>query len=639
MRVLAALLWMALAAAASMAHPMGNFTVNHYSALTLDPGALRLHYVLDMAELPTISERQAMDADQDDTITDAEINAYLAKRVPEWMAKLAATSDGKPLAWTVRKKDLEFTAGVAGLAVLRIEVDADAPLTPGRHEIAYEDTNYGQRVGWKEIVLATGKGIQRPAGTESLKDISRALRAYPEAMLNAPLQVSKATFAADIPAPPAAAKPAPKPRAAAKPAASAKLAPVKPAPPTATAKPAPPVAPEPVKTTTAPKPVAEKPAAPTVQPAKPAVATPEPATATVIKPKTAEDAPPAPVIASAPPTEPSAPAITPETRAPLSGSSSRWSKAFHDLVTQKALTPGALAVALLIAFVLGALHALQPGHGKTLVAAYLVGQHGTPKHAALLGLTVTISHTFGVFALGAVALYAQHYILPQDLFPWIGFASGALIALLGAGMLYRHLRPSHTHHHDHTHEHEHGHTHEHSHDHSQGHEHPHAHEHSHDHEHAHHHAHAHAAVAGHGHDHHHEHTHDHTHEHEHHHGPITHSHGPFGEHTHEVPDNISIKSLLALGISGGIVPCWDALIVLLGAISLHRVAFGMLLIVAFSAGLAATLTAAGLAVVWGKDRLGAARLAPARVRLLSMASNTAIIAIGIVIAWRSLASR
>jgi ABC-type nickel/cobalt efflux system permease component RcnA len=313
----------------------------------------------------------------------------------------------------------------------------------------------------------------------------------------------------------------------------------------------------------------------------------------------------------------------------MSGSSSRWSRAFHNLVTRKTLTPGALAVALFIAFFLGALHALQPGHGKTLVAAYLVGQRGTARHAALLGLTVTISHTFGVFVLGAVALYASRYILPQDLFPWMGFASGALIALLGAGMLFSRLR---------------GHAHPHAHAHDHG------HEHTHEHEHVHENTHAHAAVAAHAHEHHHEHDHphDHSHEHshdhahdhshEHHHGGLTHSHGPFGEHTHEVPDQISIKSLLALGISGGIVPCWDALIVLLGAISLHRVGFGLLLIVAFSAGLAATLTAAGLAVVWGKNRLGLSRLAPERVRAISMLSHAVIIVIGVLIAWQSLAS-
>lgn len=608
-RALATALFLTLCSAAAFAHPMGNFTVNHYSALTLAPGTLKLHYVLDMAELPTITERQSMDADGDSNITDAETTAYLNKRAPEWMSRLAATSDGKPLAWTVRNKQLEFTAGVAGLATLRIELDADAPLSPGSHAITYEDTNYGQRVGWKEIVLATDKGVARPAGTEALKDTSRALRAYPTAMLNAPLQVSKASFTVAMPGP--AAPPA---RAVSKPAAAEKPAPTKPiAAPTAKA--AKPAAPEAAPTAVPSKPPhLPEPASAPVKPAqkavpaaaKPAAATPPPSVAT----------PPVSAAAVNPP--PNA-AVTPETRAPLSGSSSRWSRAFHNLITQKALTPGALAVALLIAFLLGALHALQPGHGKTLVAAYLVGQHGTPRHAALLGLTVTITHTFGVFALGAVALYAQRYILPQDLFPWIGFASGALIAALGAGMLYGRLRqPSGDHHHH-------------------GHDHPHTHEHDHAHEHVH----VHAVAGAHTHEHPHTHEHHHhedAHEH-HHHGPVTHSHGPFGEHTHEVPDQISVKSLLALGISGGIVPCWDALIVLLGAISLHRVAFGMLLIVAFSAGLAATLTAAGLAVVWGKDRLGAGRLAPARVRVLSMASHVAIIAIGVVIAWRSLAAK
>src|SRR5206468_4362428 len=92
---------------------------------------------------------------------------------------------------------------------------------------------------------------------------------------------------------------------------------------------------------------------------------------------------------------------------------------------------GAFLLALVIAFGFGAGHALSPGHGKTVVAAYLVGSRGTPAHAALLGVTVTVSHTIGVFLLGLVVLFASDYILPEKLYPWLGFSSGFLIAVLG----------------------------------------------------------------------------------------------------------------------------------------------------------------------------------------------------------------
>jgi ABC-type nickel/cobalt efflux system permease component RcnA len=629
-----AVLFLTALAGAAWSHPMGNFTVNHYSRLTLAPGALGLHYVLDMAELPTITERQDMDKDGDSNITDAETRTYLADRAPKWLAELDATVDGKPVAWALKSKRVEFTAGVANLPVMRVELDAAAEVSPGRHAVSFEDKNYGARTGWKEIVLDTTKGVQRPAGTDALKDVSRALRAYPESMLSAPLQVSKAQFTAVIPSPKSTAPP---PKAPAKAEAAAK----RPTAPrdAASTKPAvaSPAKPEAVLLTVPEIDALLKPEPPAVQEAP---ATPKP----VLKPEapaTKPDAAPVPPTTAAPvitaPAAPAplaaAPAVSPETRAPMSGSSSRWSKQFHNLVGIKKLSPGALALALLIAFFLGALHALQPGHGKTLVAAYLVGQRGTPKHAALLGLTVTITHTFGVFLLGAVALYASRYILPQDLFPWMGFASGVLIVALGAAMLVSRLRerPGHDHLQGHSHDHQHAHaaagavapagTHEHVHG-------GHSHDHGHDHGHSHDHQHAHAHNDHHG----------HAHDHDHNHDGLTHSHGPFGAHTHAVPDQISLRRLIALGISGGIVPCWDALIVLLGAISLHRLGFGLLLIVAFSAGLATTLTAAGLAVVWGQNRIGMSRFTPERVRVVSMISHAVIIVIGLVIAWQSLAN-
>ncbi|HEY6636043.1 MAG TPA: hypothetical protein VIZ61_00035 [Solirubrobacterales bacterium] len=194
------------------------------------------------------------------------------------------------------------------------------------------------------------------------------------------------------------------------------------------------------------------------------------------------------------------------------------------------------------AFVWGALHALSPGHGKTMVAGYLAGSRGRAKDAALLGLTVTITHTSAVFALGLITLAASAYVLPEDLYPWLGVASGAMVIAIGLWAIWTRLRrwramraePDHGHHHMHGHG---GHSHDHS------------------------------------------HSHPHTHE-------------PAGA-------PITTRSLIALGVSGGIVPCPSALVVLVAAISQHRLGLGLALILAFSIGLAATLTAVGLAVVHG----------------------------------------
>lgn len=231
-------------------------------------------------------------------------------------------------------------------------------------------------------------------------------------------------------------------------------------------------------------------------------------------------------------------------------------------------TEGTLIIFLLVAaFGWGALHALSPGHGKAMVAGYLVGARGTPRHAVILGLTVTATHTASVFALGVITLAASQYIVPEDLYPWLSVASGLLVVGIGLSVMRSRFRrwrlaraaaTSSEGDHGHSHDHHHGNDH---HGHGDG-------AHSHDHVHAAHDAHGHS----HGHDH------DHSHMPE---GPIT------------------MRSLLSLGVSGGLVPCPSALVVLIAAISQQRLGFGMLLIFVFSLGLAATLTAVGLAVIFG----------------------------------------
>ena len=213
--------------------------------------------------------------------------------------------------------------------------------------------------------------------------------------------------------------------------------------------------------------------------------------------------------------------------------------ALTELVTTQQLSPGMVGLALAVAIGLGVLHALEPGHGKTVVAAYLVGTRGTPRHALYLGLIVTATHTAGVYLLGAVTLYLSHYIVPERLYPWLGGISGLLITSLGCGLFLRRYgdkSQAHTHIHSHAHHHE-----------TIHHDHPSAHE-------------------------------------------ASQAQSP-GEET------ISCRALLALGVTGGIVPCPAALVVLLSAIALQRVGFGLLLIVAFSVGLASVLMTLGLLMV------------------------------------------
>jgi len=245
--------------------------------------------------------------------------------------------------------------------------------------------------------------------------------------------------------------------------------------------------------------------------------------------------------------------------------------------TREKLSFWFLLSAALIAAGLGALHALEPGHGKTLVAAYLVGSRGKARHAVLLGFMVTAAHTAGVYLLGAIALYASRYIVPEQLYPWLGAISGLTVTGLGILIFLRHLT---------------GETGEHSH------------------------------VSG-G-------------QHSHWFSPIFKGPQPV-QTTPAASDNsgqpISIGQLCALGITGGIVPCPAALVVLLSAFSLHRIGFGLFLITAFSLGLALVLVIVGLTMVYAKrflSRVGPGAHLQRYFPLLSSAFMV-ILGIGLVI--------
>ena len=243
--------------------------------------------------------------------------------------------------------------------------------------------------------------------------------------------------------------------------------------------------------------------------------------------------------------------------------------AFTELMTTRPLGIGIALLALVVAAGLGAVHALEPGHGKTVVAAYLVGSRGTAWHALVLGLVVTASHTAGVYLLGAVTLYASRYIVPERLYPWLGVASGLTVAGLGIVLfLRRYGGASRRHSHDHAHD-----------------------------------------------DHHHAHGHQH----------------------HHPGADVSLKELVALGVTGGIVPCPAALVVLLSALALGRLGFGLVLIVAFSVGLAAVLIVIGLLVLHARRLMAQWRgKGVLLTRWLPLTSSAAITVLGLAIAAQAL---
>jgi ABC-type nickel/cobalt efflux system permease component RcnA len=287
------------------------------------------------------------------------------------------------------------------------------------------------------------------------------------------------------------------------------------------------------------------------------------------------------------------------------------------LLANDHLGAGLIALGIAIAFGLGALHAAEPGHGKTIVAAYLIGSRGTVGHAAFLGAMVTFTHTISVFALGIATLIFSKYFVPEKLIHVLETISGLSIIVIGAWLFYRRLkglRASQDHHHDDGHAHGHSHDRDHPHEHSHG----HAHEHHHDHDHAHDHQHAHS----------HDHDRDHPHE------P---SHGPHG-HSHVPEGTVTFGSLIALGASGGLVPCPSALVLLLFAISVGRVGLGLVLLAAFSLGLAGVLMAIGMLVLYAKNWLPD----PAKssrhpvFRLVPVLSAAVIVCLGLALTGASL---
>ncbi len=492
----------------AMAHPLGNFTVNHYSRLEPSGDGVRIRYVLDMAEIPTLQETPRIDRDGDGRIDAAERDAYAAVRAEAIRRNLQLTLNGTVAPIRRLSQVMSLLEGQGGLSTLRLEAEYFADLiTNGSEQIqaTYRDDDEPSRIGWREIVVRSGAARTEVRSTSVPDhDVSNELSSYPDGLLNSPLNVRDARF----------------------------------------------------------------------------VFVPGPAT-----------------IGSDPVTRLS------EGRRTFG----RARSAVTGLVALDEVTPWTVLLSLVLATLFGAQHALTPGHGKTVVAAYLVGARGTARHALFLGATVTATHTLGVFALGFVTLFLSQYILPERLYPILEVVSGLLVVGIGGWLFMGRLRGALANWHSsptrgmdkHEDSHSHGHHHPHEHEHGQGH--------------------------GHSHDHEHQHTHHGT----------THSHGGV-EHNHMPPgadgSRVTWRSLLILGVSGGLLPCPTALVLLLGAISLNRVAFGLVLTLFFSLGLAGVLVGIGLLLVYARPLLQRLSLPAGRfTRLIPVGSAMVITLAGVAI--------
>jgi nickel/cobalt transporter (NicO) family protein len=475
-------------AACAGAHPMGNFSVSHYSRIEVQPQGVAIRYVLDLAEIPTFQLLQQWKLEAGSPQPELERRAV--GQAQEWAKNLKITSNGRRLEPSFEGASLVLDKGAGGLPIVRITAELRADAVPGK--LTYEDANYPDRAGWKEIVVVAGDDavIQRasPAGA----DRSHALTAYPQDPQVAPPQDLRAAVEWRFAAP--------------------------------------------AVTETAPVPIIQT-AATAEQPGQ---------------------------------TGPGA-----VVRGDF----------LSRLLHQGDIPFSMMLIGLAVAFGLGAIHAMSPGHGKTIVAAYLVGTHGTPKHAIFLGAMVTFTHTITVFLLGLTTLFLSRFVVPEKIYPVLGAISGLSIVWIGAMLLYKRIQVARAHGH-------------------------------------HHHSHAH--------DHHHEHTHDHGHAHDHH--EHHHDHGDGHVHTHVPEGEVSMSSLIALGASGGLVPCPSALVLLLSSIALGRIGLGLSLLVAFSLGLAGVLMAIGLIVLYAKHLLPDSQKTSqhAAFRLLPVASAAIIVCVGLI---------
>lgn len=448
-------LWPATAAA----HPLGNFSVNVYSGITVSPHDVRVDYVVDMAEIPTFQETAAIDTDGDGEVSATERASWARRAAGRARPQLRLELAGKRVPLTLLSSSMVLRPGQGGLQTLRLEASFAAP-APASGRLVYRDLSYPGRIGWREVV-ATGNGVALLRSSVPERSLSQALRRYPEDLLSSPLSVTEATLS------------------------------FRPGVGGATGT----VGEEGIGTGTVP-------------------------------------------------------------RAPSSGG-------FPALVSRPSLSPAVVAVSLLLALAFGAGHALAPGHGKIVMAGYLVGEGRRVRQATAVAGAVAAMHTASVLVLGVLVLAAERAFAPERAYPLLGMVSGGAAMVLGTSLLARRAR-----------------------------------------------------------------------------GNQGRGRAPGGEappHRHLHPGHrghaLSARSLLALALSGGILPSPTALVVVVASAALGRLAFGLALVVAFGIGLAATLFAVGALAMRLRDAMAlrVGRLA----RLGPVGGAAAVLGMGALLVARS----
>ena len=558
-------LFLVAPATAALAHPLGNFTVNHYNGLTLRPDGLDLLTIIDTAEIPTQQALPSIDTDGDDAMSTAELAAQADAQCAAVADAVEVQVNNQPVPLVVGPATLETAPGAAGLPTLRLtcprsgERDLTEPAV-----VTLLDDYRTDRVGWHEIT-AVGEGVRLLDSPVASASISDELRTYPVDLLQSPLDQRSLT----------------------------------------------------VRT--------------------------EPGTG-----------------GSTDSFDPASGSPDPFSRLVAAGD-----RALQDLVGDRELTPVVGALAVLLAVLLGSGHALLPGHGKAVMAAYLAGRRGSRRDAFLVGATVTATHTASVLVLGLlISLSAS--VVGEGVLRVLGIVSGALIAILGGFLLVGALRSRRvaraqriddepqgelvdapaavlatagwaptaaSNRADHPHGHPHPHPHDHGDEHVDDHGHAHPHPPDPDHEHEHEHVHdddraiAHSHGGGHAH---------------------THSGGWWSGHSHSHGESATDRrtgrlGIAGMGIAGGLVPSPSALVVLLGAVNLGKSVFGVLMVLAYGLGMAGTLTAVGLLLVRFRDRLdryGATnrlgRRAATVVRALPVVTAALVLVVGLALVLRGL---
>jgi nickel/cobalt exporter len=538
---------LALTAMTLSAHPMGNFSVNHYSRLCFKASGMELTYVLDLAEIPTF---QLMGDWKIDWRDQPALTTRSKQQAQEWLDNISVTQAGRRVPLRIRAASPTAVEGAGGMPVLRTSITAVAAIQPG--EVTYEDRNFPGRAGWKEIVVDRDPSAVIQTSSQGSADLSKSLTYYPtDPSITPPQDLTARVNWSGAGLRPANSHPA------------------------------------------IPAPLSQQQAFSQQQPEAPG---------TVVR-----------------------------------------GDFLSRMLQQKKLPAGVILLGILVAFGLGALHAMSPGHGKTIVAAYLVGsrvasRHAGLKHAGLLGFVVTFTHTFTVFLLGLGMLFFQQYFVPEKIVPLLGAISGLSIVSIGLMLLYQRA----------------------------------------------------LNLAGSGHDHSHSHsgaglrparsriselrgaeplgsgaglrpasgrssnselrepeppesgaglrpasahtriselrgTEPPIHE-----SGLVHTHGGT-THTHMIEGEITPGSLIALGISGGMVPCPSALILMLSAIALGHPGVGLILLAGFSTGLVLVLMAFGMLAIFAKHLLpkGDGTMRSPLFRMIPVFSAVVVIVLGL----------